>query len=1354
MALQVLHAHLGSAFSTNPQSFSSIDEFRAWVSRKTGIQPPSQILLTEGGKPAKLQTLHVENEIFLYDRGILTSSTSASRLLPPRTSFEPYTTPDPPQFRGTHELKTIQAISKERRDWASKALSDTTSSVERIKQFDIETTTIVRGVTIAVDNVRRHMTNIRPRYEGTKAWAEKVLRDQKRLLETWRPDYEDLGSVIVNTEFNRCLRDGKQALQRRQERGSSDLLLQDYVDGKTLEAAGGAAEDILGQFAADLSDLEAIYTSVASESRQIIDAYENVSSLLDSELADQAGRLQEEVEVLSKKIASDCRYIGEMPDDAKNTSQAIKTSHMHENNFIPSIIQTVDEIADLGRQVVQRQEETMRSSILSMQKISTVEFELASINDKFSKMDMDDKAQETFDLLDFVCNLPSMYGAFLIEYVKRFEWAQKMQSATLVSRDDSSPQRKEETRRRKQWQKDNDFALQFNQLGNVGFTNENSATSTDSGMPLASQADISSFLEQLASVESMKDALTSVREAAKSLGAQQRSRSQKLNTFKNGSLHEASRGRGSEMLLNGKQDFDELQKEKMRVDDKLKSAESRIRKLEDLLHRQSQFQRPTSSGGFVPGNSPAFERQLNSPPPNYTSALSKARETGSRRSSTSSRRVSQNLDSEEKTLAQRIVSLETDLTAQKAQVSKDASARLKIEEDLKSQVNEAIAIKEDLLSNMESQQHEFESERRYLEQENSKLTIRLEEFEDELERNNDHTTNLQALQEDIVRLRQRSHELEEANQLQVQHQLGLENTVNELHEHIDQQERSRSQHYEALRRALIHLSTDSSIPTDLDKMVETIGGIALKSTEQQTQLRNAIERLQADNASFEKHLQSRGSENDDLTARLSRKQAELATLTDEVATKTTENTSLGQQLDSTIAQRNASKSRASASEKENESIKQQLAEERNAHEDLRNRFANLQGYHGDLDDQLQDKASELAQVKQKYQTATTHSQVQADRAGEVSRRLQLQVETQKKLLEMVGLMITRQDDSMAIQRMPKIANSASTTITDPTMSMRRSLSGNLPTRADLESTLDSGALYWAEAESPEQAATRYEEFTTLISAFDVDVFNEAIYKRIKDIEHIARKWQREAKSHRDKAQRAQSDAHDKIALRSFKEGDLALFLPTRDQATKPWAAFNVGAPHYFLREQDSHKLGKREWLIARISKIEERVVDLSKSMSGLKVPGERLSSASGVSIDNENPYELSDGLRWYLVDAAEEKPGAPISIGMGKATVAVSKDEEPMKASIGIKKPSDRNEHQFPEKRCGKHVGARGLETMLKRTDSNISRNTTERRSFEVPDSATTEASRMQEIQPAEIASPDGVRSLRRPEIPMMADSS
>jgi autophagy-related protein 11 len=115
-------------------------------------------------------------------------------------------------------------------------------------------------------------------------------------------------------------------------------------------------------------------------------------------------------------------------------------------------------------------------------------------------------------------------------------------------------------------------------------------------------------------------------------------------------------------------------------------------------------------------------------------------------------------------------------------------------------------------------------------------------------------------------------------------------------------------------------------------------------------------------------------------------------------------------------------------------------------------------------------------------------------------------------------------------------------------------------------------------------------------------------------------------------------------------------LPTRKEtAVRSWAAFNIGAPHYFLREHENHRLAHKEWLVARITKVEERVVDLSKTLaSSTQALHGETASEGGVSMDDDNPFDLSDGLRWYYIEAAEEKPGAPTTPGLGKSTVAAA----------------------------------------------------------------------------------------------------
>ena len=159
------------------------------------------------------------------------------------------------------------------------------------------------------------------------------------------------------------------------------------------------------------------------------------------------------------------------------------------------------------------------------------------------------------------------------------------------------------------------------------------------------------------------------------------------------------------------------------------------------------------------------------------------------------------------------------------------------------------------------------------------------------------------------------------------------------------------------------------------------------------------------------------------------------------------------------------------------------------------------------------------------------------------------------------------------------------------------------------STLVTEALHGALDELPSIDPSDPAAALEALRSFDHDHFLEAIGKAGSTI----RKWQKQCRDYREKAK-------GKISFRNFTKGDLALFLPTRNSVSKPWAAFNgksrilshpffrdklmsevslsashylVSFPHYFLQVTGhlAEQLKTREWIVARITSITERIVN-------------------------------------------------------------------------------------------------------------------------------------------------------------------
>ncbi|KAI8393603.1 uncharacterized protein BYT42DRAFT_551620 [Radiomyces spectabilis] len=135
------------------------------------------------------------------------------------------------------------------------------------------------------------------------------------------------------------------------------------------------------------------------------------------------------------------------------------------------------------------------------------------------------------------------------------------------------------------------------------------------------------------------------------------------------------------------------------------------------------------------------------------------------------------------------------------------------------------------------------------------------------------------------------------------------------------------------------------------------------------------------------------------------------------------------------------------------------------------------------------------------------------------------------------------------------------------------------------------------------------------NAIDHKLFVSSVGKSIREARDYNRRWQKEYKQLKEKYNKLVVTTHEKIAFRNFKVGDVALFLPTRSNTSgKPWAAFNINAPYYFLKPSESviGQMQTDEWIVARITSITECVVTFQDPET--------------------NPYGLADGATFFQLD--------------------------------------------------------------------------------------------------------------------------
>lgn len=846
----------------------------------------------------------------------------------------------------------------------------------------------------------------------------------------------------------------------------------------------------------------------------------------------------------------------------------------------------------------------------------------APVNPQINKLDTQYQEEgNAFQLLSLVQRLPTVYGSLLVECVRRREWSEKFQSNGQKLAEELALMKEDEEKRRRKWQRSTGGMLPF-ELGDTSQivrAELNTRGDPSGGLPNVTRQDVEAYIATLKTVSGLEAVVKDLTLALLDIDKPSRRVNKRLKGFKMGSIHEANM-MGSSMLGMGRND-DEikvLRADKEQLSERIKGYESRIRKLEDLLHRGR-----TVSGNLYPSAANSTPVRPSTPGIQSFPSGQSPEQTHvpmMRTPSVSHRRSSTEVHPSTEPFKTRIAALMAELAAEKeraTQLQREASENTESEKAMAAQITQADETKKDLVTNL-------------------KATVE------------QHTTELKTLEAEINELKEK-----------------LEKAYDDL-DRMEEKMRPLESELEIVGGELSHMRTQHEVETDRNlKLEERVAEVVERSAEEIAALKGEVE--------------SQTRRADEAEKALAESERVKSALAEDVARIENELRETRAALDSDRLKQTTSQQSLMSSMKQAHG---HLSTD-NPPEDLGALMDQIEALVSKSVTRNKELSASLEAEKLNSFNVTTEKgflQNRFDsrtiRAKDLTQRLYTHNARSIQLLESLGYKVVRGEDSMQILKVSRNSpNNESTILTHPagdtaasTIITASTTSPAKPSAPQQAAAIeDINLLYWMESPDSDTESEKYSQYLKTIVAFDLDAFSETIINRVKKAEQDARHLVKQGRAYREKYYRARDDSSEKIAFKSFKQGDLALFLPTRNQVTRPWAAFNVGAPHFFLRETDNHKLATRDWLLARISRVEERQVDLSRSSASLVPPGSSSISDCGASIDDENPFELSDGLRWYLLDAVEEKAGAPTTPGLSASTVASANVDA--KGSLKSRKP-------------------------------------------------------------------------------------
>jgi autophagy-related protein 11 len=1298
MSIQVFIGHTGQRLSLDPSDVGTVDALRPWITQRTSIQPRHQILLTAQGKQVRTQALLTERELFVFDQSRLSTKAAVSPSSSGASSstlsdFNPGAAPD--TLTNQNELQSWQNLFRLRRSWASSLLDGCTTKARQAEQYLEEQAIIERSLGVAASSLQQHVAGAEQKYLAAEEWAEELLQEQHVHVSNWEQHLDSLRSIPARLEFTRFIQT-TQSGSRRLSQQANIATLQGFVDIPATKKAATSAKSLMGGFSDQVGKMRIELDNIIRDSEALQQAVEQMAGRGVAQSASEPANLLEEIQLVVKKMSSDFQHVQSLPAVPASVSQASKMALLHTRNFLPALNEHCAEMNELVQRTRQQRDSTAQLAQEHMRTLSSIESQMAEIYQDVKSLEVPEDDQHVFATLAIISRLPSVYGQLLVESVRRREWVAKMRRDSATLQEEVATYQDEEDKRRKKWIKSVEDVVDSEALQSHVLGIELSLRNEGGSWPMVTRDELQEYLTVLSEVYGQGPVTDELDQAIKDLDKPTRKQIKHAKAFKNGSLHEAAFGDTS-LLLRGDEQFKSLREANVRLEEELRAQKSRVRKLEDVLHRQSQFSRASTGDMFTP-QSASFDRTTSPIMPTPQPSVGDM----SRDNSLKQRRPSSAQAIEEKKLARRVVDLEAELMAHKEQ----AASRKNSDAETARQVEEALSTKKDLMENMEAQQREFASERRDLERELATVRDRVEELENEIDRlmgsRDDERTGADArnvsLQVEIARLKddamghaaRAATEHDARSALEAKLELAeaarakAEAELRQWQIDAEQRREAEAEALQLLAAAHNHLATEAETPVGLDALAATLEELARKSAAQNKDLADAVAFAKSENESLWASNERQKSELANARERHDEHEDQVRQLEESISAEKAKAQSLEQQLTDEQEQLRTLREKFAEGETGSEVLRQRLAEEEARAGKMSAELAEAKSHITSMDIELMRLQKKHKTYHQSAEATANRLEKRAERAKDISQRLYAQNARLSRLLEQLGLALSyKEDGTMVIERASKLAASTlmSEVVGEPrpgTVSRTVTLTSPPPTRKSSTSDdiVDASLVHWTDAQTPEDEAARFEAYLQHIARFNIDYFSEQVHKRLRDYEYTAKKFNREARdstkradAYKDRASKLKNESHAKIAVKDFKEGDLALFLPTRGQAKGAWAAFNINCPHYFLAEKEGMRLGSRDFIVARITKVEQRVAN---GRSSTPQTDERSvdETSDAPSVDDENPFDLSDGLTYWIVHATEERgvAGAPSTPGLGKSTVAVANVDA--KGSIRVKRGS------------------------------------------------------------------------------------
>lgn len=1152
--IQVFNAHSGEGIKINRYYFVTLEELKRFCSNQFNI-PINQVFLISpfGIKLKRTTSLEETNEIYIFDKNLFSDSLSDDFIKQYLSShynatfdnlIQPINSPlldvNLDKIAATKNSRQMVSLLTTNLGWTAAIESDSSLFHKKVIELGEKIRVLFKALRVATQYIDSYCLDVKKNYDSS---IDFVINIQKQSLNlTWKDHFKKLKYIPLVTDEEKPL---SSLLDQRQldNEAHQCIKLNESINTELMgyKSKIETSKKSRGDIEKDIDVLE-------SETTKVLEHLESEEDL-------------KELKLLSDKIQADTKHLLSKAKDSLDDIDIeiiIDTLQTHKADFVSKIYKLslklykiFVNLRDLGSKLQVDLAKQLQRLARAQSEIVLVKESLKTVSTKIEQI------QTLESSLSHTVDLPLLYGLYLVENIRRNDWLNEMKSLSSKTVENFAALREKEIKIRSQWVRNFGTVLKLLDFNISSFNSRNIAN-----------IDLN-FNEDKSLTENLKftkeDALNYI-EKLKSVGV-----NQDITNAITKALNDLP-------LRKAKIKLDDLETSESN-DQVVKGYKARIKKLESLLH-QEQFkhfnQWPTQSGDSkfpaLSRYSLIFDKSQNKSQIRPTSIIEDPIPGSERAERSRSPPEINHVDTKE-------------LDSLKKEKLDLTNKIKKMKDTIEVTNNELKSLRKELASK------DFD---------NKQLLQKFDTVRDE---------NLAVLSKVQLEVSHKEREKSQFEELTSQQKKELQKLEKLLKERDDIVDSLKNEHAQEIGKLQKDLQAKSD---ELESKAQD------SSTEELNRLKEQLEAQRSENAALKEEQESKDreivelndklKEKDDIITKLQGKDSEIKELNKQRDLLANTNIDLNKDIEKW---RNDHHSLAS--------MKDDLLENMSNRE---NEFAKEKKAHQEEIESLKMKIEEL----EKLQSGVESKEITLNdrqtilqlviiinsliiKARDLSEILYNNYTLFCATLRATGLLAVKIESGevniIRVKGLRKISDNDLSSTVDPSKGMRPDLEQDVGKYSSWTELPDSSLIAeLSSAQSEDQSTSLDLICQTMIENYNLTSFEDkylnfvhhvtnltplykaSISKRFREVENLAKRELKENKKFKE-SQRS------KISIRDFKVDDLVLFLPTRsnngdnEPRNNSWAAFNDMGDMKFLLKNDLKISPGKQWIIGKISKIEE-----------------------------------------------------------------------------------------------------------------------------------------------------------------------